>query len=301
MCGANVNDFRDATADNPKLCIDSTFLKTLQMSQECYQQVLVLATADGTSVNFGKYNGLLTHMKCEREWLLTVHALYMSQGRALLQGHPAEGIWSVQRLHDLSLPCAAVEADFSHLTNLLSGRRLSMAHKTMEAFLVIRVNDPAWSESETEIISLQPTWRKRGRARWELLSNSAGPGPGPGQSQNLQRDAAVSLALTVTTLLLMTLTVTAAALRHVEALLDLEQASWTLGRTSLGTLSRIWMSSLDLTGTKTCGCQSHHGMPDCHVELDIQYAACYLLKFLLLATQYTTNIYFYSFIDTAYM
>ena len=44
-----------------------------RMSQEDYQGKLVSSTADGASVNTGKYNGVLTQLKRNRPWLLTIH------------------------------------------------------------------------------------------------------------------------------------------------------------------------------------------------------------------------------------
>lgn len=40
-----------------------------------YLNVMVSATSDGASVNMGKYSGVLTQMKRERSWLLTVHCI----------------------------------------------------------------------------------------------------------------------------------------------------------------------------------------------------------------------------------
>ena len=43
------------------------------MSPEQYQGKLISYTADGASVNTGKYNGVLTQLKRNRPWLLTIH------------------------------------------------------------------------------------------------------------------------------------------------------------------------------------------------------------------------------------
>jgi hypothetical protein len=44
-----------------------------RMSPEDYKGKLVSFTADGASVNTGKYNGVLTQLKRNRPWLLTIH------------------------------------------------------------------------------------------------------------------------------------------------------------------------------------------------------------------------------------
>ena len=51
--------FKDAASVPPK--------------SEKYEKSLVSATADGTSVNFGAYNGLLTKIGATRPWLLKIH------------------------------------------------------------------------------------------------------------------------------------------------------------------------------------------------------------------------------------
>ena len=43
------------------------------MSPEQYQGKLISCTADGASVNTGRYNGVLTQLKRNRPWLLTIH------------------------------------------------------------------------------------------------------------------------------------------------------------------------------------------------------------------------------------
>jgi hypothetical protein len=47
---------------------------------------------------------------------------------------------------------SVIESGFSRLTLLLSDRRLSMAHSTMEAFVLISINDKIWTEQEREDI-----------------------------------------------------------------------------------------------------------------------------------------------------
>lgn len=36
---------------------------------------MISSTADGASVNFGKYRGVLTQLKSTRRWLLTIHCV----------------------------------------------------------------------------------------------------------------------------------------------------------------------------------------------------------------------------------
>ncbi|KAK6165728.1 hypothetical protein SNE40_022593 [Patella caerulea] len=72
----NVDNFGDATAENHNTAIDDVFKN---IEQEQYTKKLVAATADGTSVNMGCYNGLLTRMKQDnRHWLLIIHCVSSS-------------------------------------------------------------------------------------------------------------------------------------------------------------------------------------------------------------------------------
>ena len=43
---------------------------------------------------------------------------------------------------------SVVEGGFSHLTCMLSDKRLSLNHNTMENLLMIKINNKVWSESE---------------------------------------------------------------------------------------------------------------------------------------------------------
>ena len=52
----------------------------------------------------------------------------------------------------IGLSNAVVESGFSRLTALLSDRRLSMAHSTMEAYMLIQINHTVWDEKELKEI-----------------------------------------------------------------------------------------------------------------------------------------------------
>ena len=45
----------------------------LRLDSKKYEQSLVSAPADGTSINFGAYNGLLTRIAATRLWMLKIH------------------------------------------------------------------------------------------------------------------------------------------------------------------------------------------------------------------------------------
>ena len=48
------------------------------MKKDDYIKHVVSATADGANVNFGVVNGVLTQLKAEREWLVTVSIIVLS-------------------------------------------------------------------------------------------------------------------------------------------------------------------------------------------------------------------------------
>lgn len=65
-------------ADAIKLAIDSVFSEAdgnVPLTKEDYRAKVVCATADGANVNLGIYNGVLTQMKNERPWLVTIHCV----------------------------------------------------------------------------------------------------------------------------------------------------------------------------------------------------------------------------------
>ena len=73
---ADLQDYGDATAENLKACLDDIFLKKLGVPKERYTKRMVSMTADGASVNFGQYRGLLTRMSNDdRDWLLKIHCV----------------------------------------------------------------------------------------------------------------------------------------------------------------------------------------------------------------------------------
>ena len=71
----DLDRYGDATAENIKQALDDCFLNTIGVSEEEYTHKVVCCTADGASVNFGQYNGLLTKMKETRPWLVTIHCV----------------------------------------------------------------------------------------------------------------------------------------------------------------------------------------------------------------------------------
>ncbi|XP_033100488.1 uncharacterized protein LOC117103939 [Anneissia japonica] len=71
----DIDDFVNANADNLKRSIDLALNSKLKLPQERYINTMVSATSDGASVNTGVYSGLLTQMKRERSWLVTVHCV----------------------------------------------------------------------------------------------------------------------------------------------------------------------------------------------------------------------------------
>ena len=85
----NIDDYGHATADNLKRAIDQVFLEKIGISKSDYQKKLVSCTADGASVNFGVYSGLLTQMSADdRSWLLKIHCVChrveLAFGKALM-------------------------------------------------------------------------------------------------------------------------------------------------------------------------------------------------------------------------
>ena len=71
----NIDYYGDANAGNLKSAVDDVFKKTLHLDETEYRVGLVSSTADGAAVNFGKYSGLLTRMKTDRPWLMTIHCV----------------------------------------------------------------------------------------------------------------------------------------------------------------------------------------------------------------------------------
>ena len=70
-----MSDFGGTDAESIKKAIDHSFLKEINISESSFLNCLVGATADGASVNTGKYRGVLTQLMNERPWLITIHCL----------------------------------------------------------------------------------------------------------------------------------------------------------------------------------------------------------------------------------
>ena len=72
---AEMSDFGGTDAESIKKAIDHSFLKEINISESSFLKCLVGATADGASVNTGKHRGVLTQLKNERPWLITIHCV----------------------------------------------------------------------------------------------------------------------------------------------------------------------------------------------------------------------------------
>ena len=80
FCAAlqDCNEFGGTDADSLKLAIDTAFDKdngSIKISEDAFHKRMVSSTADGASVNFGRYNGVLTQQKETRPWLITIHCV----------------------------------------------------------------------------------------------------------------------------------------------------------------------------------------------------------------------------------
>ena len=72
------NEFGGTDADNLKLALDRAFGEDnglVKLPENTYKYRMISSTADGASVNFGKYSGLLTQQKQNRPWLITIHCV----------------------------------------------------------------------------------------------------------------------------------------------------------------------------------------------------------------------------------
>lgn len=67
--------FGGSGADAIKTGIDHVFIAVYKLDADTYHYKLISATADGASVNFGKYTGVLTQLGETRIWLLKVHCV----------------------------------------------------------------------------------------------------------------------------------------------------------------------------------------------------------------------------------
>ena len=71
-----MSEYGGGNADSIKMAMDGMFDETngtMKMTAEQYQHKVVSATADGSSVNTGKYSGVLTQLAQNRDWLLPIH------------------------------------------------------------------------------------------------------------------------------------------------------------------------------------------------------------------------------------
>ena len=80
FCSAlqDCNEFGGTDADSLKLAVDTAFDKNnelVKLPENTYKYRMISSTADGASVNFGKYSGLLTQQKQNRPWLITIHCV----------------------------------------------------------------------------------------------------------------------------------------------------------------------------------------------------------------------------------
>ena len=69
-----MENFGGVNADSIVKGINSLFERksSFELEEDRYRNVVVSATADGACVNTGKYNGVLTQLKCEQPLLLTI-------------------------------------------------------------------------------------------------------------------------------------------------------------------------------------------------------------------------------------
>lgn len=83
----------------------------------------------------------------------------------------------IELLLCIGLSNSTVERGFSSLTSMLSDRRLSLHHKTMENLLLIRVNNLSWTDTEREDIlnrSVNAYLSKRRKCKMESANCSTG-------------------------------------------------------------------------------------------------------------------------------
>ncbi len=71
-----MSQYGGVDANSIKKGIDSVFDEengVIKITTDDYEHKLITATADGASVNFGVYNGVLMQLSHTRGWLLTIH------------------------------------------------------------------------------------------------------------------------------------------------------------------------------------------------------------------------------------
>ncbi|XP_065662451.1 zinc finger protein 862-like [Hydra vulgaris] len=73
----DMNSLAGMNANTIKKAIDSIFFETgsVPLTVSAYNYKLVSATADGTCVNFGIYNGVLTQLNKDKMWLIKIHCV----------------------------------------------------------------------------------------------------------------------------------------------------------------------------------------------------------------------------------
>ena len=72
------NEFGSTNADSLKLAVDTAFDENnglVKLPKNTYKYCMISSTADGASVNFGKYSGLLTQQKENHPWLIMIHCV----------------------------------------------------------------------------------------------------------------------------------------------------------------------------------------------------------------------------------
>lgn len=158
----------------PKIkdCLDSRFKS---FESECYKNMLWIDPANwgDTACEIDSMRALANHFsetlavnnfdisKLSSEW-----KDFKRMVNYFMKGMKAKQLWErvlVYRRKQFKNICllaeivmctgisnSVVEAGFSHLTCILSDRRLSMKHQTMENLLLIKVNDSLWSNKERE-------------------------------------------------------------------------------------------------------------------------------------------------------
>ena len=88
FCSAlqDCNVFGGTNPDSLKLAVDTAFDENnglVKLPGNTYKYRMILSTADGASVNFGKYSGLLTQQNENRPWVITIHCIAHSAELAL--------------------------------------------------------------------------------------------------------------------------------------------------------------------------------------------------------------------------
>ena len=67
--------FGGTDADSIKSGIDHVYRNIYKMPEDDYTNKVISATSDGASVNTGIYRGVLTQLKFDRDWLVSMHCV----------------------------------------------------------------------------------------------------------------------------------------------------------------------------------------------------------------------------------